>query len=231
MRFVSIIQTLFICVIIGFLYACAQNGNRLDEMEARVVVMNERIERMQEHSSTHIERRQELLERIMSEIEPIQEIHDSGNQPINTENQSTGDTVNPGDIQSVPIEELNPPPPRQMTANPVELAEEAYNQKDYNLSAYYYYEAYQNQEYNNEIRESSLFKAGESLYLKEDWQQAADLFLNFMKQYPESTHMPTVLYQIGKSYQSLQQTEKSNAVFEYLRMKFPASLEAQKVTN
>jgi TolA-binding protein len=76
-----------------------------------------------------------------------------------------------------------------------------------------------------------LFRAGESLFELENWQQSVDVYLQLMREYPESPKIPSVLYQIGKSYYSLQQFEKSNAVFDYLKTQFPTSHEAINIPN
>lgn len=215
-----------ICIL---LYACAQSGSRIDEIGAKVEVMNEKIEQLKDQSGSHIKQRQDLLALIQAELQPMQEMNDSGGIEEPSPEIDTKITDNPGDIRSVPIENLEISNIKISDTDLFKLAVDAFENKEFRSAALNFSKIYESETSAADLKESSLYKAGESYYLNHEWQKSADLYVKYMSEYPDSTKMPSVLLQIGKSYHFLEEYDKSEAVLEYLKINFPNSSEALQI--
>ena len=216
-------------ILYTLLYSCAQSSSRIDEIEAKVEGMNDKIEQLKDQSGSHIKQRQDLLALIQAELQPMQEMNDSGGIETPQSENNTELTDIPGDIRSVPIETLEISNTKVSDAERFKLAMDAFEKKEFGSAAIQFVQTYESETSSAELKESSLYKAGESFYLNHEWQQSADLFVKYMSDYPDSTKMPSVLLQIGKSYHFLEEYEKSGAVLDYLKINFPNSSEALQI--
>lgn len=215
------------------LISCAQSGSRLDEMEAKVAVMNQRLASMSESKEQHIGHRQELLRQIQAELKPREDDNEPVTESLSPIENSPIPDMDSTEILSVPIGSQTGSESTKIEAlSKVDAflqAMEKMEQKLYSEAAYLFYEIYLNKAALASVREESLYNAGECFYLSQDWNQTVDTHLRFFQEYPQSVNMPKVLLQIGKSYQATNQTEKANYVFHYLSQHFPNSGEARQM--
>jgi len=69
---------------------------------------------------------------------------------------------------------------------------------------------------------AELFARGERLMLGQDWQGAVDTFETLLAAEPEAANAPTILFNLGVSYEGLQEREKARDRFRTLVTKFPS---------
>ncbi len=213
---------------------CAQSGKRLDEMDQKIQQLNLKLDTLSKHKSSQIERRQELVGLIQNELEPRDKITPTPTPPgkLNQPNPSPTPIVSDSSlIQSVPIDNAGDDNGRTDQDNSFQQsfqqAQELYEKNNYANAAYRFYEVYLNANENNPLKESGLYKAGESFYLSEDWNQTIDTHFRLFREFPQSEHIPQALLQVGKSYEALQQAPNAKAVYRHLLEHYPDSTEAQ----
>ena len=67
-----------------------------------------------------------------------------------------------------------------------------------------------------------LFEKGERAMLGQEWQLAVDSFETLLAAEPTAADVPTILFNLGVSYEGLQEREKSRERFRTLVAKFPS---------
>lgn len=69
----------------------------------------------------------------------------------------------------------------------------------------------------------NLYKKARNLLLEDNFSQAADLFIQFIKKYPEHSLADNAVYWLGECYYSLRQFKKAIPIFKDLEHKYPKS--------
>lgn len=240
--------------------ACAGSQSRLSDIRQDLNTLQTRMDRTAQTQAETRSRQKELLVQIKDLVEsepPVilqpqtGSVPPSASLPPATEPQTAtppppsgqtprpvprGPAVQPGDLQSTPLEAaprpapaLSPfqaPPPIQVETRA--LFEEAYadyNQRNYPTAAEKFLLAYQYAK-EPERKARSLYWAGVCHFRNQDWTKAIQCFSQMEKEFPEDAALPGALLRKGYSYIYLGDSREGARVLRGLLQRFPKSEEA-----
>lgn len=108
---------------------------------------------------------------------------------------------------------------------------DAYNKKDFTLAKRIFNDVIKNPKAARYNRDGSLHYLGMIEYNAKSYKNAQVHFSKLYSENQDSQFAKATLYHLGKTFQSLKQTEEANMTFEELISRFPESSEAKDAKN